>query len=53
LELNQEIENLEKELEGEKSKQSENDKLVRIKMIFSVLLLVLLFSEKQLALIWR
>ncbi|XP_040528621.1 melanoma inhibitory activity protein 2 isoform X4 [Gallus gallus] len=28
LELNQEIENLEKELEGEKSKQSENDKLV-------------------------
>ncbi|XP_072194321.1 melanoma inhibitory activity protein 2 isoform X2 [Excalfactoria chinensis] len=28
LELNQEIENLEKELEGEKSKQAENDKLV-------------------------
>lgn len=29
LELNQEIENLEKELEEEKSKQSENDNLVR------------------------
>uniref|UniRef100_A0A8B9IXQ0 CTAGE family member 5 n=1 Tax=Amazona collaria TaxID=241587 RepID=A0A8B9IXQ0_9PSIT len=35
LELNQEIENLEKELEEEKSKQSENDNLVRINGILS------------------
>lgn len=33
LELNQELENLEKELEEEKSKQSESDNLVRINRI--------------------
>lgn len=43
LELNQEIENLEKELEEEKSKQSENDNLVRISRILSLLL----FMEKR------
>uniref|UniRef100_A0A8B9BUB9 SH3 domain-containing protein n=1 Tax=Anser brachyrhynchus TaxID=132585 RepID=A0A8B9BUB9_9AVES len=37
-ELNQEIANLEKELEEEKSKQSENDNLVRINIILSLLL---------------
>lgn len=43
LELNQEIENLEKELEEEKSKQSENDNLVRINRILSLFL----FIEKK------
>lgn len=36
LKLNEEIENLEKELEEEKSKQSENDTLVRINRILSL-----------------
>lgn len=40
LELNQEIENLEKELEEEKSKQSENDNLVRVNRILSLLLFI-------------
>lgn len=40
LELNQEIENLEKELEEEKSKQSENDNLVRLNRILSLLLFI-------------
>lgn len=43
LELNQEIENLEKELEEEKSKQSENDNLVRINRTLSLFL----FIEKK------
>lgn len=41
LELNQELENLEKELEEEKSKQSESDNLVRINRILYLLLFVL------------
>lgn len=40
LELNQELENLEKELEEEKSKQSENDSLVRINGILYLLLFI-------------
>lgn len=40
LELNQELENLEKELEEEKSKQSESDNLVRINRILYLLLFV-------------
>lgn len=47
LKLNEEIENLEKELEEEKSKQSENDTLVRINRILSLFLLILKkFSQK-------
>lgn len=38
LKLNEEIETLEKELEEEKSKQAENDTLVRIKRNLSLLL---------------
>lgn len=40
LKLNEEIENLEKELEEEKSKQLENDTLVRINRILSLFLLI-------------
>lgn len=40
LKLNEEIENLEKELEEEKSKQLENDTLVRINRILSLFLFI-------------
>lgn len=40
LKLNEEIETLEKELEEEKSKQSENDTLVRINRILSLFLFI-------------
>lgn len=53
LELNEEIENLEKELEEEKSKQPENDNLVRINRILSLLLLIKKKKVPQKNSLWR
>lgn len=53
LELNEEIETLEKELEEEKSKQPENDNLVRINRILSLLLLIKKKKVPQKNSLWR
>jgi len=53
LELKQEIEHLEKELEEEKSKQSDNDNLVRINRILSLLLLIKKKKKPSKKTVWR